>query len=732
MIRKEKDAKGLHFGASGSLSKKIISKMALLVAAIFLLTVLMAAFLSARPLIKVNKEKLAAVAYENAFLMASDIETAYGKVVGFAGSLRNISALDPTEQRDAIDTALVGLLEGGDGFHTAFAYFEQNAIADANGEPYSVHKRDIAYESVVYPNEGHTEYVFEKHEDAFDNYEKEYYMQIKETGEPYVMDPYIYELMGNNIMMISIIAPVWDAQGEFLGVSGVDVGLDNMQEQLLVSTDYKSAHLVALAQDGTVLVDSADSAKVGQAASDVGYGALEEDAKKINSMAEGKQENSRTVIRKGKNYSTGKNGISVSIPLTVSGKTQWTLHLAVDRSEFYWSIIESAGKLTFIVVLLGVVLLMVVNRMIEKYLNPIQLIADGAAKLEAGDLNIHIDFQSDDELGQLSQAFNHISATMGNYVEDISSQLSQMADNNMDIAITQDYIGDFIPIQASIEKIAQSLNDALHQIVLSADEVSASSENVSSGAQVLSDGASEQAAAIDQLAASIESLSEDVTANAADAKNANAIVSEVGRCIRESNQEMAHLVGAMSDIKNSSSEIEKIVKTIQDIANQTDLLSLNASIEAAKAGEAGKGFAVVANEIRELAERSAEAVNQTAALIERSQNAVEKGMGTVDNTAKSLVAVVEGSEEILTSMDKINNASQNQRLVLEQLTENVDLISNVVQSNSSFAQNSVTTSSELSSQSKRLYELVNQFQLKQEEMQFSDGSEANEMGINKE
>ena len=109
-------------------------------------------------------------------------------------------------------------------------------------------------------------------------------------------------------------------------------------------------------------------------------------------------------------------------------------------------------------------------------------------------------------MGRLSQAFNHISATVSNYVKDISEQLSQMADNNMDITITQNYIGDFIPIQVSIEKISQSLNDTLHQIVLSADEVSASSESVSSGAQGLSDGVKEQAAAIEQLAASIESL----------------------------------------------------------------------------------------------------------------------------------------------------------------------------------------------------------------------------------
>lgn len=698
---------------NNSLSKKIISKMAFITAGIFLLTILMSAFLAARSLIKANREKLSAVAYENAFLVSNHIENAYGKVVGFAGALRNISKLDPKEQRDAIDTALVGMLESGGGYPTAFAYFEQNAIADANGDPYSVYQRDIAYESVVYLNEEQTGYVFEKHEDAFDNYTKEYYMQIKESGQPYVMEPYIYELMGKNIMMISIIAPVFDAEGNFLGVTGVDVGLDDMQEQLLVSTDYKSAHLAALAADGTVLVDSAGDGKIGQTASEAGYGQLADYAQKIRSMPEGTYENSRSLIKSGRNFGTDKRGMTVTIPLTVSGKTDWTLHMAVNSSEFYWAIFESTGKLTFLVVLLGFLLLYTTNRMIQKFLAPIQVITDEAARLEAGDLDIHVDIQSDDELGRLSQAFNHISATMSNYVTDISQKLSQMADNHMDLKMTQSYIGDFIPIQESIEKISQSLNDTLHQIVLSADEVSGSSENVSAGAQILSDGALEQAAAVEELAASIESLSQDVAANAADASNANAFVSDVARKIQESNQEMDHLTEAMLKISDSSGEIQKIVKTIEDIAEQTNLLSLNASIEAARAGELGKGFAVVANEIRELAAKSAQAVNQTAALIETSQKAVENGMDIADHTAKSLVAVVDGSKEVSRSMEKLSSASQNQKAVLQQLTEHVDSISNVVQSNSSAAQSSAATSAELSGQSKRLHELVNRFHLKQ-------------------
>lgn len=711
MLHKEKNA-GKRAADNSSLSKKIISKMSVITAGIFLLTILMSAFLAARSLIQVNREKLAAAAYENAFLVANDIENAYGKVVGFAGSLRNISALNPKEQRSAIDTALVGMLESGGGYPTAFAYFEQNAIADANGDPYSVYQRDIAYESVVYPNEDQTGYVFEKHEDAFDNYTKEYYMQIKETGQPYVMEPYIYELMGKNIMMISIIAPIFDAEGDFLGVTGVDMGLDHMQEQLLVSTNYKSAHLVAIARDGTILVDSAHEENVGTAAEESGYEKHYQYAQQVREMPEGNFENSRFLIKKGKNFGTGRRGMTVTIPLTIGGKTDWSLHMTVNSSEFYWAIFESTGKLTFIVIALGVLLLYAVNRIIQRYLEPIQVITEKASRLEEGDLNIHIDIESDDELGRLSQAFNHISTVLSSYVQDITQQLSEMAENHMDITITQNYIGDFIPIQASIEKISQSLNETLHEIVRSADEVSASSQHVSSGAQILSDGAAEQASAIDQLAASIESLSRDVAANAGDAQTANAAVTQVGSNIRESNKEMEHLTKAMAEISHSSGEIEKIVKTIEDIAEQTNLLSLNASIEAARAGEAGKGFAVVANEIRELASKSAAAVNQTASLIHTSQNAVENGMEIAEHTAQSLVSVMSGSEEVLGAMDKISTASQNQKAVLEKLTEHVDAISSVVQSNSTAAQSSAQTSAELSDQSRRLHELVSRFHLK--------------------
>lgn len=710
MVQTEKNAKII---TENSLGKKIISKIAFMVGAIFLVTVIVSGLLSASSLLNSTKDKLVAAAYENAFLIVNDIENSYGKAIGLAGALKNISALDPSEQRDAIDRALLGVLEEDKSFTTVFAYFEQNVVADENGDPYSVYKRDMAYEAITYPNEEGTGYLFEKHEDAFDNYTKEYWMQMKATGEPYIYEPYIYNLMGKDIMMISILAPIYDVDGNFYGVAGVDVALDDMQSRQYAGTGYVSTHMVALSEDGTVLLDTADPSLVGKPAVDIGYTKIFENGEKLRSMPEGAYVNSKKIVNQWvKNFATKKRGVSVTIPLKMSAGNLWTMYLCIDLGELNKTIIADVGKLSVIVILAGVLLLFVIYYIIKTSLSPVKQIIEGASRLEVGDLNIHIDVDSDDELGRLSKAFNHISHTMNNYVNDISKQLSEMAANNMDITITQKYIGDFIPIQESIEQISQSLNETLQQIILSANVVSEGSESVSMGTQVLSDGVLEQVAAIEELAASIESIAEVVAANAQDAQNANKKVFEVKEQVEMSNQAMSHLVQAMSDIDKTSEEIKNIVMAIQEIASQTNLLSLNASIEAARAGVAGRGFAVVANEIRNLAEKSEEAVKQTEGLIEAANQAVEHGIRIADETAASLLTVVDGAEEAASSMNKISDASQNQKSVLDQLTQKVDLINDVVQSNSAAVQQNTTTSAKLSEQSKRLYELVNRFRLK--------------------
>ncbi len=702
---------------SGSLSKKIIAKLSVVVAIIFLLIVTTSGYFSMLSLTEITNSKLVSSAYENAFLIQNSIEGVYGQVIGFANSLKNISALPPEQQRDAIDNALVGVLSGDKNFTTVFAYFEQNAIADANGEPYSVHQREIAYEAIVYPDETGNGITYEKHEDAFDNFDKEYYKQIKSSGKPYVMEPYVYQLRGTeDIMMISIIAPIYDANGDFLGIAGCDVALNDMQSQQYANTGYKSTHMVALSEDKTILLDTKNSDYVGKNADEVGYTNITSDTDKVKAMPDGTYLNSNYVVNDNiTNFATMKKGVSVTVPLKLdSGNgNYWTLYMAMDSMEFNAAIIRDTIKLIVALIIFGIVLLYIIYRIIKNSLRPITYITAGAAELEKGNLKINIDVDTNDELGRLAKGINHISETMNNYVQDISQQLSSMASNNMDIEIKQKYIGDFIPIQTSIEQIAKSLNETLHRITVSADDVASGSVSVSDGAQILSKGALEQESAIDELAVSIESLSDDVKANADDAQKMSLIVKEVGENIKISNEEMEQLVNAMADIRTSSAGIEQILKTIGEIARQTNLLSLNASIEAARAGLAGKGFAVVADEIRNLAEKSGEALQQTSELIENSFESVKRGTNIADETAKSLLAVVEGAKEISGSVDKISIASQNQKRALDELIKSIDLIAEVVQSNTNAVQESVSTSEKLSEQSKLLHRLISKFHLKQ-------------------
>jgi methyl-accepting chemotaxis protein len=342
---------------------------------------------------------------------------------------------------------------------------------------------------------------------------------------------------------------------------------------------------------------------------------------------------------------------------------------------------------------------------------PVKEIAKAAQRMAEGDLNVKVTVNSKDEIGQLGEAFSKSAATIQAYISDITRIFSEIENGNLTVTPALEYIGDYAVLKKSLQSILTSLNSTLGQINQASDQVLDGSVQVSKGAQSLAQGAAEQAGSVEELSASIRKISRQVNDNAHHAAEAGSVVNQVSSEIEISNNHMNDMVEAMSQIHNSSNEIGKIIKTIEDITFQTNILALNAAVEAARAGATGKGFAVVADEVRNLAEKSAQAAKSTNALIGSSMIQVENGTKIADETAKSLLRVVDNTKTVTNTIEKISQATQQQADFIQRLTLNIDQISNVVQTNSATAEQSAAASEELSGQSQMQKELVQKFRL---------------------
>lgn len=345
---------------------------------------------------------------------------------------------------------------------------------------------------------------------------------------------------------------------------------------------------------------------------------------------------------------------------------------------------------------------------------PVEEIRNTAKKLASGNLDVSIDYQSEDELGNMSDSIRSLIHIFRGIISDMGYGLNALGDGDftVDSKAKELYVGDFRKLKASMDEIIEKLSLTMVQISQSSEQIFAGSDQVSFGAQAVAGGATEQASSIEELAGLINEISSQVSANAENARYGSELAEAAGIKIVESNREMQELIKAMGDISDKSGKIEKVLKIIEDIAFQTNILALNAAVEAARADKNGKGFAVVANEVRNLAQKSADASKSTAALIAGTIQAVERGRKLADETAHTLAEVVESAEQVVVVVDKISRASGEQAASIAQVKQSVDQISDVVQNNSATAEESAAASEELSAQAHILSSLVSQFKLK--------------------
>ncbi len=369
--------------------------------------------------------------------------------------------------------------------------------------------------------------------------------------------------------------------------------------------------------------------------------------------------------------------------------------------------------MAFALVMVGTFQVLSMKVIRKRILRPVIAVRDQMGELSQGNLSTEFPWEPDSsEIGMLIASIHETKRELKKYIQDIDSTLSQMAKGNMNLVVSDSYRGEFLPIQRALRQILDALNEALRHIHQTAQDVSNESERVSSGAQTLSEGAVRQASTVEELSAGIQDISGEVKHTSADANKARKFSMDAEVQLKVCCQKMDSLSTAISDISESSRQINGIIKTIEDIAFQTNILALNASVEAARAGAAGKGFAVVADEVQRLASKSAESAKNITELIESSVQLVQYGTSLSNETTTALSMVVASAQQSSALVDKIAESAQQQSESLRQLTEGMESISGVVQTNAATAQESASSAEELHQQAEKLKMSIQRFQLR--------------------
>ena len=353
------------------------------------------------------------------------------------------------------------------------------------------------------------------------------------------------------------------------------------------------------------------------------------------------------------------------------------------------------------------------------------------AKVKSGDLD-KIQFDANQYHGAFKNIFeglNQAGKITLEPLEELNSIIIRMANSDFSQKMIGQYFGKFDDLKQALNASLDAVNQVFNEVIKMAVNVERGSLQVSDSSTALSQGATEQAASLEEMTSSMSEVSSQTKRNAENANIANKLALESREFSNKGEIEMNDLLKAMTNISESSSNIAKIIKVIDEIAFQTNLLALNAAVEAARAGVHGQGFAVVAEEVRNLAARSAQAAKETAEMIEGSLKTVEKGENLSKKTQEALHEINQSATKVSDIIGEIATASNEQAQGIAQINLGLNQIDKVTQQNTASAEESATAASELSSQSKRLKRILEEFKLSNSENNLSKLEQKNNLEL---
>ncbi len=348
----------------------------------------------------------------------------------------------------------------------------------------------------------------------------------------------------------------------------------------------------------------------------------------------------------------------------------------------------------------------------KELLHPIVKVSDQMKVLASGNLHTDLNLAADDsEVGRMVDDITTMKDILVGIIEEIGFALEQMGQGNYKVSIEREYVGEYIQIEQSLKKIIEEMRVAIGDISTATQEIDSGAGQLAQAATDLADSCTSQACQVSDMVSQITQLRESISYNEKEAEEAVKISNLASSTLVAAGEKMSELYTAMNEINECSRQINVVTSSISELADEIEMLSLNASIESARAGEAGRGFAVVAEQVKKLAEASLEAAGQTSELIERTTQAVDAGMRIAKESAECMEDVQMGAEETASRINGIVEKLKSEVDSIVHINDGINVIAGLVDNNSATSQETAAIGEELKSQVDSMVDLMGRFRI---------------------